>query len=145
MQWITRGCGWHPRWLGYRPHRILTDLAASTAQLVYAAGHHQDGRRPAVFAVVLGAALLGTPTAHADPANDYLTTISQHGFRMRSYQDRQQGMVLGFEACDHLHDGLSPMAARRILRERDATEEQAEWVVQTAQITLCPDTLPPGE
>lgn len=93
-----------------------------------------------VLLLVLAAALLGTPTAHADQNDDYVATLAQHGIRFVEYRDRVASIALGLTACQHIRVGSSPMAERGILRRNGASFDQAVWIVRAAQTYLCPDT-----
>jgi hypothetical protein len=101
-------------------------------------------RNLGVLPVALAAAVLGTPSAHADTTNDFLNTLLQHHIRTLTYQDRSVAMGFGLEVCQHLRDGSPVLAESGSFQRRGATAEQAEWIVRSAQTYLCPDTIQPG-
>jgi hypothetical protein len=93
-----------------------------------------------VLAVALAAALLGTPSANADPNDDYIATIAEHGILIINNRDRVEGIVLGQQVCQHIRDGSSPMAERGQLMRNGSSFDQAVWIVRASQSDLCPDT-----
>lgn len=97
-------------------------------------------RSMGVLRVALAAALLGTPTAHADPNDDFVATIAQHGVLIINNRDVVEAIVLGQQVCRHIRDGSSPMAERGILKRNGSSVDQAVWIVRAAQTDLCPDT-----
>jgi Protein of unknown function (DUF732) len=102
-------------------------------------------RSLALLSVALAAALLGTPTAHADPNDDYIATIAQHGVLIINNRDVVAAIDLGQQVCRHIRNGSSPMAERGILKRNGSSVngtsvDQALWIVRAAQTDLCPDT-----
>jgi hypothetical protein len=100
-------------------------------------------RNLGLFAVALAAAVPTIPTAHASPIDDYITTVAQHHVRIKDNRDRVEAVYLGQSVCDHLREGSNPLAEREKLRGNDARVEQAQWIVTSAQVNLCPDTIQP--
>ena len=98
-----------------------------------------------VLHVALAAALLAMPAAHADPNDDFIATIGQHGVLIINNRDVVEAIVLGQQVCQHIRNGSSPMAERGILKRNGSSlngtsVDQAVWIVRAAQTDLCPDT-----
>lgn len=103
-------------------------------------------RNVCALSVALAGALLGTPTAHADPNDDFIATIAQHGVLIINNRDVVAAIDLGQQVCQHLRNGSSPMAERGILKRNGSSwngtsVDQAVWIVRAAQTDLCPDTV----
>jgi hypothetical protein len=90
--------------------------------------------------LAVAAALLGTPTAHANPNDDFVATIAQHGVLIINNRDVVAAVFLGETVCRNIRDGSSPMAERGILKRNGSSVDQAVWIVRAAQTYLCPDT-----
>jgi Protein of unknown function (DUF732) len=116
----------------------LGDLAESGAREGKAASAVM--RSLGVLPAALAAALLGTPTAHSDPNDDFIATIAQHGVLIINHRDVVAAIDLGHEVCEHIRGGSSPMAERGILKRNESSVDQAVWIVRAAQTDLCPDT-----
>lgn len=90
--------------------------------------------------LAFAAALMMAPSAQADPNDDYIATIAQHGVLIINNRDVVEGLQIGRGVCQHIRDGSTPMAERGLLRRYGNTFDQAVWIVRAAQINLCPDT-----
>lgn len=96
--------------------------------------------RFAVVSAALAATLLRSPTATADPNDDFIATIAQHGVLIINNRDVVEGLNLGQQVCRHIRDGSTPTAERGILLRNGASMDQSLWIVRAAQTNLCPDT-----
>jgi hypothetical protein len=105
-------------------------------------------KRFAVIAAALsciGAAV--SPTARADPGNDFLAALDTSGIDLSALMGQaispQDAIELGQDICNYLHRGTSVSGELDLLyREMPRiTNKQAVNLVSAAQHTLCPDTL----
>jgi hypothetical protein len=95
----------------------------------------------AAVSPVVAAFVMGACVAHADANDDYIATIAAHGVLIINNRDVVEGIGLGESVCRHIREGSTPTAERGKLRRNGSSYDQAVWIVRSAQINLCPDTL----
>ena len=106
---------WRPAFAGVHLHPAIRRPAVRRGKALGAVM-----RSLSVLPVALVVVLMGTQTAHAQPNDDYIATLEQHGILIINNRDRVEAIALGLAVCQHIRDGSSPMAERGILRRNSS-------------------------
>lgn len=93
-----------------------------------------------VIAVALAGGFLWAPSVCADPNDDFIATIAQHGVLILNNRDVVEGIFLGQQVCQNIREGSTAMAERGVLVRNGSSMDQSLWIVRAAQVHLCPDT-----